>query len=361
MSRALVTPSFLEKRENQYGQWWDFTQKPDRLTASVNVTAGANAGDDTAATPFFMTGARAILVTDGFAQASVNSAGIDANNTSAWVVASLAGTAILTKTHSANTTLATSYNMGAPSASYLAANTGMTFAITNGTTADLNSSVVTATVGYIDADSFMTGLKVIATDGGTVTVSDGVKGAVALAASDGTAGDNDEIYLATDTEIIKFAAGKSYMMEALIQFSEANTDDANVFFGSANAFAADMLVDDAGGPKATGDYVGMWKVDGGTKWYCGAQSNGTATPSVDALGVPNTTAGGSSYQKLTIEVLCLTSTRAKATFRVDGTTIGDVDFVYSSATEQQMGLGIKNGSANKETLTVDYMGYEQIR
>lgn len=361
MSRELAMPAFLEEKENQYGQWWDFLNVPERQVASTNVTAGANADDDVTAYPFFLTGARAVMVLDAFCTANANSSGIDANNTSAWALTSLAGTALATKTFSTDVVINTSYNMGAVASGYLAANTGLKFGITNGTAADLNSAVCAVSVGYLDADHFMGGLKVVATDGGSVTVSDGVKGILAMTPSDATEGDNDEIYLCTDREVIKFAAGKTYIMEASIQFTEANTDDANVIFGSTNAVAADLLVDNGAGPKATGDYVAMWKVDGGTQWYCGICSANTETPTAFTLGSPKTTAGGSSYQKLTIKVICLTSTRAKATFAVDGVCIGDIDFVYSSATEQQLVLGVKNGTTSKETLNVDYLGFEQVR
>ncbi|MCK9356393.1 MAG: hypothetical protein M0R22_04485 [Dehalococcoidia bacterium] len=357
--RTLNSPAFLVNQELQYGQWWDFTAKQDRQTFTGWVTAGANAGDDTVATPIFLTGARAIRITDAFAAISVNSGGIDANNTSAWALASLAGTAIATKTHTADVVVATSYNMGAIASGYLAANTGVTLAITNGTTADLNSSVVAVTIGYVPADSFMDGLKIVAPDGGSVTVSDGAKGILTITPSDASAGDNDEIYLCTDTEVVKYAAGKSFMGEANIQFTSAST--TNVCFGFTDGVAADLLVDEGAGPKAGGDYVLIWTKDGGTQWYCGVNSNATETPTAFTLGSPLVTAGSSSYQKLTVACECLSSTRAKATFKVDGVCIGEVDFVYSSATEMQMVLGAKNGTTSAVSLLSDYIGYESVR
>jgi len=357
--RTLNSPAFLVNQELQYGQWWDFTNQPERQTFTGWVTAHADAGGDTVATPIFLTGARAVIITDAFAAVSVNSAGLAAGDTSAWALASLAGVAIATKTHTANVVVATSYNMGAITAGYLAANTGVTLAITNGTNADLNSAVVTVTVGYVPADSFMGGLKVVAPDGGGVTVSDGAKGILTITPSDASAGDNDEIYLATDTEVIKFASGKSFMGEANIQFTSANT--TNVCFGFANAVAADLMVDDGAGPKATGDYVLIWTIDGGTQWYCGVNSANTETPTAFTLGSPLTTAGSSSYQKLTVACECLSSTRAKATFKVDGVTVGEVDFIYSSATEMQMVLGAKNGTTTAVSLLCDYIGYESVR
>ena len=196
----------------------------------------------------------------------------------------------------------------------------------------------------------------VAPDGGTVTISDGAKGICAISPG---ASDNDEMYMAAELENIKFLAGKAFVFETLVQFTESNTDDANVGFFVTNAVAANALVDDGAGPKATGDYVGIWKVDGGTKWYCGAQSNGTATPTTDT--VSTVTAGGSSYQRLMVKVICETSTRAIAEFSVDGQNIGTVHFAYASATEMQLMVGVKNGSANAETLNVDWMDYAVLR
>jgi hypothetical protein len=345
---------------HQHEGFWDFQGQVDRRVVTGMVTAGANANDDVGATALVLTGTEPMLITDAFATVSANSAGIDANNTSAWAIAA-AGATLVTYTANADFVANTSYNMGAIVTGYVAANTAVTLAITNGTAADLNSAICTVSLGYVPADSLLSGLKVIATNGGSVSVADGVLGVLAITPSDGTAGDNDEIYLCTDTELFKFAAGDSFETEIRWKYSEAATDDANLFYGFMNAFAADALVDDGGGPKATGDYVGFWKVDGGTQWYCGAQSNGTATPSVDALGVPNTTSASSDYVVMHVRVDCKTSTQAVATFTHNGTVLGTVNFAYASATEMQVGLGVKNGSTNAETVYVDYLGYVATR
>lgn len=354
--RVLKAPAWLRDQTKQREKIWDFDVQPNRLTTTALVTAGANANDDVAATPIFLTGTKAVLVTDAYCSVSVNSAGIDANNTSAWAIAG-GGNTLATKTFSTNAVVGTSYNMGAIATGYLAANAVATLAITNGTAADLNSAVCTVTLGYIPADSIMGGLKVIATDGGGISVGDTVDGILTITPSDASAGDNDEIYLATDTELFKLASGEAFEGELSLKYAEANTDDANVFFGFMNAFAADALVDNGGGPKATGDYIGFWKVDGGTQWYVGCQSNGTATPSADTLAVPLTTAASSDYVKLHIEVVCTSSTQAQATFSVDGVVVGSIHFAYASATEMQLGFGLKNGDTNAETAYIDYLAY----
>jgi hypothetical protein len=339
-----------------YGQWWDFTEQPNvSVFPLAAVSAGANANDDVAAT---LVGVipRAMRLVGGYGVVSANSEGIDANNTSAWVV-TVAGTTALTKTNVADLVADTPVSMGTPAITDMAAGSAVKLAITNGTNADLNSASCLVSLAVADQGAFPApGLKVIASDGGTVTISDGAKGVCAI--SPGSA-DNNEIYLCTATEIVKLAAGKVWICEALIQFSEAATDDANICFGCSNGIAADELVDNAGGPKATGDYALIWKIDGGTVWRCGVQSNGTATPTTDADST--VTAGGTSYQRLMIKITCETSTRAIAEFFVDGENIGTHHFTYTSATEMAVVAGVKNGGAHAETLNLDYFGYEAVR
>lgn len=361
MVRMLKAPVWLRDQTQQQEKIWDFTQRPERLTASVVVTAGANANDDVAKTYFWLTGTKAALITDAYCAVSANSTGVDANNTSAWAIVNGASTTLVTKTFNAAIVAGTSYNMGAIATGYVSANSAVSLTITNGTTADLNSAVCVATIGYIPADSFLDGLKVIATDGGAVAVADGVNGILSLTPSDSTAGDNDEIYLCTDTELFKLASGSTFEAECSMKYAEASTDDANVFFGFMSTVAADSLVDNGAGPQATGDYIGFWKVDGGTQWYVGVQSNGTATPTADTLGSPLTTAGSTTYKKLHIKVVCKSSTYAQATFSVDGVVIGDIHFAYASATEMALAVGLKNGTTTAETLYLEYLGYANAR
>ena len=175
--------------------------------------------------------------------------------------------------------------------------------------------------------------------------------------------DNDEAYFASPNEVFKLAAGKPLYAKARIQYAEANTDDANIFFGFASAVAANLIVDNGAGMRTSGDLVGIYKVDGGTKWICISQVNGTAVTTTSA-----TTAGGSSYQKLRIEVSDHDSSGGYATFKVDNEYLKDTNgniirhaVPYASATEMQIAFGVKNGGTNLETLNVDYVAAVQQR
>lgn len=209
------------------------------------------------------------------------------------------------------------------------------------------------TAGFVDTVS----------DAGAVTMGDAVGGVAVLYPSDSAVGDNDEAYFASPNEVFKLAAGKPLYAKARIQFAEANTDDANIFFGFANAFAADLIRDNGAGMRTTGDIVGIYKVDGGTKWICISQVNGTAVTTTSA-----TTAGGSSYVKAEIEVTERDGSNGLASFKIDNDYLRDSNgniirhtVPYASATEMQIGFGVKNGGTNAEALNVDYVAAVQQR
>lgn len=196
------------------------------------------------------------------------------------------------------------------------------------------------------------------TDSGSVAMGDAVGGTAVLTPSDGTVGDNDEAYLAAPNEVFKVAAGKPMLAVCRLQFTEANTNDANVAFGFQNAVGANSILDNGAGLKVSGDTIGIYKVDGGTVWRCVSAVNGTSTDTVST-----TTAGGSAYQVLEIEVVDFTGTQMKVIYKVDGLPLKDSNdteithtIAVASSTEMQLFVGVKNGDTNLETLNVDYMG-----
>lgn len=205
---------------------------------------------------------------------------------------------------------------------------------------------------------------VVATDSGTAAVGDAAKGILPLVASDGTVADNDETYVKSPNETFLFAADKPIFFEALVQFTEANTDDANIIVGLKDAVAANTLVDDGGGPPSSYSGFNFHKVDGGTKWLFES--------SLGATQITNTTdvtAGGSAYQRLAVEVRPLNTTQCEIIPFIDGNQCRDNTsglpikhlLTYTSATEMQVCLGVKNGGANLETLNVDYVYAAQKR
>jgi hypothetical protein len=368
--KELMLPDWLEK-QRQYGQFWDFTEQPPAFAVPLNpVTAGANANDDVAATLVGVV-PRAARLIGGYGAVSANSAGIDANNTSAWVV-SVGGVTAMTKTNTANLVADTPVSLGTPAITDCAAGAAIKLAITNGANADLNSATCLVTLAMADASCFPApGLKVIATDGGTCTIADGVDGYVAISPG---AADNNEIYLCGATEIFKFADGKPQVFETLLQFTEASTNKANVIAGLIDAVAANTLQDDGAGPKATFSGAVFYKIDGETTWRVRSSVGTTAvSKTLDADGSLDKiakTAGGSAYQILRIEVKPESSTKAWVDYFLGTrTAAGDWAMTHvahsyltiTSATEMMAVVGMKNGSANRETLNIEYMGAEQLR
>lgn len=370
MSKLLDLPEGIERRR-QYDFFCDFTEQP--VTSSLllePVTAGPNADDDVAAT---LVGVipRASRIIGGYLVVSANSAGIDANNTSAWVV-SVGGSTAISKTCTADLVADTPVAMAAPALPDAAAGSAVKLAITNGTAADLNSATCLVALQLADQAAFPApGLKVIASNAGTVTISDGVKGVCSLSPG---AADNDEIYLCTATEVYKFADQKPAVAEFLIQWSEANTDDANVICGFKDAVAADSVLDNGGGPAASYSGAVFFKVDGATTWNVetsvgSTQTTKTLTADV-SLDKTLHSSSSSSYQILRVEIHPYSTTQVRVEFYI-GTlaNAGDWSMIhvatnyvtFSGCTEMQAFCGIKNGSANAETLNIDYLGCGQLR
>lgn len=195
-------------------------------------------------------------------------------------------------------------------------------------------------------------------DGGTATVGDTVGGILTLTSSAASDTDNDENWLATINEVFLAGAGKALEAKALIKYEEAATNAANVFFGFASAVGANLLVDDGAGPRTSGNIIGIYKVDGGTVWRCVTRW-GSTTSVLDS--VSTTTAGGTAYQTLEVSVADGgASGTSLVTFRVDGITLKDSNgndiihtFLNSGATEMQLGLYVKQGTAAPQSVLID--------
>lgn len=205
----------------------------------------------------------------------------------------------------------------------------------------------------------------VISDSGSATVSDGgIGGILVLSPSDGTVADNDETYVRSTTEYFKFANDKPLMGECRLQFAEAATNAANVFFGFADAISANTLVDNGGGLKTSFSGACIYKVDGATTWRCVSSNGSTQTISTSSV-----TAGGSAYQTLRVEVHEDTSTACIVRFFVNGNPLVDSTsgreivhrVLYASATDMHVGAGVKNGSTTMETLNIDYIAAYQLR
>lgn len=219
---------------------------------------------------------------------------------------------------------------------------------------------------YDDFEWFVTAHRFtsVITDLGSASVGDSAGGILALVASDGAVADNDETYIRSTAEIFKFGVERVIFGECRLQYTEANTDDANVFFGFADAIAADTLVDNGAGMKASFSGACIYKVDGGTVWRVVTSNGATQT-----ISTSTRTAGGASYQTLRIVMKEVDGTNMEVTFYVDNLPLVDAtsrrpikhNVAIASATEMHVGAGVKNGFTNLETLNIDYIAAYQTR
>lgn len=205
----------------------------------------------------------------------------------------------------------------------------------------------------------------LAVDGGA-SVAIVAAGRCGLARLTTGATDNNEAALKMTNEPFKMIDGKPIFGETTIQYAEANTDDANVAFGFADSFGADLLVDDGAGPKASFSGALLYKVKNSTVWKF-ITSKGT-TRNITTTDI---TAGGSSQVRLGIDLRPLNSTTFEAIPYIDGVHLLDPSqkrptpikhtITITSAAAMSLGVYVKAGGANSEVVDVDYVGWSHLR
>lgn len=203
---------------------------------------------------------------------------------------------------------------------------------------------------------------------GNVKVADGLAGILTLTPSDpnGTPAQSDEAYVYNSVQTFQPSAGYPLYLEALIQYTEANVNQAGIFFGLASGVSAGGLItSEAGGIRSTGTVVGIYKVAGSTVWSVISQNGTNVTTNTSTCP-----AGLSTYQKLNVEVLDVIAGNATVVFRVDGQLLRDTNnptlpikqnLVLTSDLICSLVAGVKNGSSSMETLNIDYMAAVQSR
>lgn len=204
----------------------------------------------------------------------------------------------------------------------------------------------------------------VVTDTGTVAVGDASRGIAVLTPSDGTVADNDEVYLRSANEVFLIADGRPMYGRARLQFTETAAGVYNAFFGFGNAIAADFIVDDGAGLRASGTIIALEKRDGETLWRLTTR-NGSAVTST----LSTKTAGGAAYQSLELFVNEYDGTSCIVTARVDGDFLKDSSgnmirhtMLYASATEMHVGAGAKLGAITiNDVLNLDFVYAHQYR
>ena len=203
----------------------------------------------------------------------------------------------------------------------------------------------------------------LAADGGVTGFAEGDAEFGRIQGATG-ATDNNEIMCRSTNEVALFQADGSFIVEVRLQYTEVNTDDANIAIGLADAAAANLLSDDGAGDNINSSGALIYKVDGATVWQVACENNAVVR---DTTSVQ--TAGGSSYQVLTIEGRDINGTDYEITYFLDHKPLTDSNnkaikhtLAFASATEMRIVAGYaKAGAANTETVNLDYCYFRQLR
>lgn len=180
---------------------------------------------------------------------------------------------------------------------------------------------------------------------------------------------NDAAVLATTHEVFKFTASKAMAAETRIIFTDVDTDDGIVGFGFADALAATTMADTTGAITAT-DACLIYKLPDTTVWAFHTEINGSVTGLNGATTgtTSNTTAGGSSYQTLRIEITPRSSSVFEARPFVDGVqlkTSAGIPIMHpitlGTATDLDFGVMTKSNDAADFNFYCDYLYAAQVR
>ena len=98
--------------------------------------------------------------------------------------------------------------------------------------------------------------------------------------------DNNEAAVRTTNKLWTFTANTTLVAESGIQFTQGDTNKANIAFGMSSAIGANWLLDNGGGPAASQSAMMVYTIDGSTYLKCCSQvgtnqtiSTSTAVPS----------------------------------------------------------------------------------
>ncbi len=205
--------------------------------------------------------------------------------------------------------------------------------------------------------SFNTG-----TGGASVAPGATAFGGTAVLTTGATA--NNEATIATTNSPFSPGDDRPMLFEALVQYTEAATNKANVFAGFSDSVGASgQMQPNNAGPKASFNGFGIYKVGNTNVWAC-ATSKGSA----QTITASQTTAGGAAQQTLRVEAQAIDGANAEVSFFVNGQQLLDVNnrpikhiVNYSAFPQLQAGVYVAAGAAASEVVNVDYVAAYQQR
>ena len=161
--------------------------------------------------------------------------------------------------------------------------------------------------------------------------------------------------------------GKTCWMGAKLQYSEANTNAANLLVGFCSTALASAMQNDGAGPPSSYTGAVFYKTDGqsSSNWFVEVSLGGTQTSAelsasntLDKLAKP---AAGSAYQFLEVLITPKSATNADVIFKIDGVTVYKfMDWVITSAAAMSPIVMIMAGSTTAETLNLRRVDYAAI-
>lgn len=166
--------------------------------------------------------------------------------------------------------------------------------------------------------------------------------------------------------IVTLGAGKTAWMGAKLQYTEANTNSANLLVGFISTVIGSALQNDGAGPPSSYSGAVFFKTDGGSaNWsvevsLAGTQSTAelSASNTIDKLAKP---AAGSAYQYLEVLIMPKNATYADVIFKIDGVTVFKVmDWVITSVAAMSPIAMIMSGSTTPETINLRRVDFAQV-
>jgi len=236
------------------------------------------------------------------------------------------------------------------------------------TSNDVGSGALAVTETSADGKWLCTG-----DTGSTIAVTSDAVGGECGITNDGT--DEDMTLLVSFAEVFLFAADKPLTFLFRAKYTEANTDDANIFMGLSDVATTNLMVDADAGPATTFDGCGFYKAGSSDNWAVITSNATTQTKTVTDV---DASTSNTSYYTFRCDVRPVSSLAADIFFWIDTSGLNafapcretgahprtpDIkhNILFSGLQEMHFVAGIKNGSGTAETLTLDYASCYQTR
>lgn len=179
------------------------------------------------------------------------------------------------------------------------------------------------------------------------------------------ASSNNEAWVATTNPLVLLAAGHAFYAEALVEYAEVGTNNAQVAFGLADSFGTGLL-GNTGTPSISNTGSIIYKITGGTTWGAYSKNGSTTFTSAGiAVAAPDT-----AYHTLGILGRVVDTSNYELTYFVDGMPLLDTStrpnkikhlLPYASAVNMNLGFYVKTATTSALTLNVDLVTLDVFR